>query len=113
MHQYFLNACRLFLLFMTIGFLYGCASGAQAVAKMTDNEKEFAAKLDQIEKGMTEEQVAQILGPNYGRGLGICTWSLPNSGMNQVRVYFWDDKVYNVRWMKMGAFTYSPLQNKE
>jgi len=91
----------------------GCASGPDALAKMTPAEQEFAAKLDTIQVGMTEEQVAEILGPEYYIKLGMRIWYPPDGGgASQARVYFWDDKVTKVRWIKLGAFVYEPPMPK-
>jgi hypothetical protein len=90
----------------------GCATGSHALVKMSPEEREFAAKLDKVQKGMTENEVVELLGPDYYIKPWMRIWHPPGSGASQVRVYFWNSKVIDVRWMKLGSFVYEPLKEK-
>jgi hypothetical protein len=102
-----------FLLFTCIfALLVGCAMGKNALNKMTPEERTFAEKLHQIERGISKEEVITILGENYrtrGRSL---IWHPTGDGANQARVHFMDGKVYDIQWMKIGSFAYEPLDDR-
>ena len=92
--------------------LSGCATGSGALNKMSPEEREFAAKLDKIQIGMTEDEVAELLGPDYYLKPWMRIWYPPGSSASQVRVYFSHGKVRDIRWMKLGSFVYEPLKEK-
>lgn len=83
------------------------AIGDKAIEKMSTEEKTFLeSKLLKITKDMSEQEVTAILGEAY-RGAGTMrpAWLAPgNDPKSQVVVYFLNDKVKKVRWLKLGYF---------
>ena len=105
---------KLFLV-VVLGLILGaCAMGKDALSKMSPGERTFAEKVDQVQRGMTKEQVVAILGPEYRERNWMLIWEPTGSGANQVRVYFIKGTVHNVRWTKLGdgAFVYEPLNDR-
>lgn len=108
---------RLEQLFLAVvlGLLVGaCATGKDALSKMSPEERAFAEKVDQVQRGMAKEQVVAILGREYRERNWMLIWEPTGSSANQVRVYFIKGTVHNVRWTKVGsgAFVYESLNDR-
>jgi hypothetical protein len=89
----------------------GCgATGSDAVKAMSPVERSFLEqKLALIKKDMSQAQVEQILGKPYrGDGTVRPNWLGPEGGnSSQVAVYFFNDKAFKVRWMRIGRFAWN------
>src|SRR5688572_6976342 len=94
---------KLFLA-VVLGFLLGaCAMGKNALNKMSPEERAFAEKVHQVQRGMTKEQVVAILGPEYRERNWMLIWEPTGSSANQVRVQFTSGAVHDVQWIKVGS----------
>jgi len=96
------------VLLLSVIILSACATGDDALEKMSAEELAFVEKLKTIRPEMTESDVSNILGPVYrGGGTLRPAWLGPNNDReSQVLVYFVDDSIYKVRWMKLGSFVW-------
>ncbi len=66
------------------------------------------AKINQIREDMSYNQVVSILGPPDRPAAGLRpTWKVNGSTLNQIGVYFTDDAVFRIKWMKIGSFIYT------
>ena len=92
----------LILLFVALG----CATGEDALKKMSPEERLFTEKIKQIRPEMTEADIEKILGKvKRGSGTMRPSWSGPSGGeMDEVAVYFLGGRVGKVRWIKLGSF---------
>ncbi len=108
-------------IFILVAVLFGCGSGCfREITSLDDLNKEeqkYAEDvLSNIKQGMSAQEVERYLaglGVRFEKQLMVYSWYPALYGkFNQVRVYFYNEKVINVRWMKMGnaAFVYEPLK---
>jgi hypothetical protein len=82
--------------------------GEAAIAAMTAADRRWLAKVEAIRPGMTYAEVEALLGePDREDIAGLRpTWEVDGSALNQIAVYFWEDRVVKVRWIKVGRFVY-------
>jgi len=87
-------------------------TGEKAIAVMTTAEKEHLQSLSRVRRGMSYDQVAQLLGEPSRPAAGLRpTWQFQGSSLSQVAVYFDNEGARKIRWMSLGRFTYeSPLK---
>ena len=97
-----------FVLLLTSLTLFACATGDNALDKMSTEEKAFLEKIKMITPEMAESDVANLLGPVYrGSGTARPVWLSPtNNRFSQIAVYFADGRIFNVRWIKLGSFVW-------
>lgn len=83
-------------------------SGPSAIAAMDPKERVLAAKLDALRRGMTHDEVFQVLGPPDDPGpLGLRPkWQVGNNPFSAVVVYFTPEGARKVRWLSVGRFMY-------
>ena len=54
---------------------------------------------------MTYDDVISIMGPADREALGIRpTWKVNGSSLNQIAIYFSNDKIFKKRWLAIGRF---------
>lgn len=82
-------------------------AGADAVAAMNFEEREALELIDSVERDMSSEQVFEILGTPTEDLFFIAKWKgYGGSALSEMRVYFANDKLYKVVWLKLGFFVY-------
>ena len=80
-------------------------SGGKALERLAADEQSYWAKYDQLQAGMTYDQVVEIMGEPDRDALGLrATWRVNGSGLNQIAVYFQAGKLRKVRWLHLGRF---------
>jgi hypothetical protein len=85
-------------------------SNEEAISAMSEAEKAHLQTLSKIRRGMSYEQIVELLGPPDRSGLGRRpTWRFQGSPINQVSVYFDEQGARRVRWMSLGFFVYRAL----
>lgn len=82
--------------------------GEAAIEKMSPDERRFQEKLETITAGMTYAEVVEILGKPDRSAAGLRpTWQYPaGNSMSQVAIYFTNNQPRQIRWMKLGSFTW-------
>jgi hypothetical protein len=96
------------LVLSAVFMLFFCAcniaTGDEALQRMNPDEKQYLKKLISIKPDMDESKLAELLGPVYrGGGTARPVWLPPGGGHNsQVAVYLLNEKVFKVRWLKIG-----------
>lgn len=97
-------------------FLVACASGKAAIEKMSPEQKEFlSSKLMLITPDMAEPDLVNLLGPIYrGAGTSRPVWLGPHKNeSSQIAIYFSEGKIFKVRWMDLGSFTWEAKPRSE
>jgi len=75
-------------------------TGQDAWQAMNQQEKQYIeTKLSKVKIGMTEQEVIDILGPNYYMKPMVLLWYPEFGSKSQVRAYFFKGKVFQVRWL--------------
>ena len=96
------------------GYMTYKTQGEDAVAKMTEVEKEFLLKVNEIRKGMSDEDLVSILGEPTNEVYPLYVWAVDGGiWSNNLTVKFDKDGVETAVWAKMGSFTYTPSMEKE
>ena len=84
-------------------------NGVAAIELMDLDEQALQRKLTQLRAGMSRAQVYGLLGQPDRATLGVRpSWRVQNSPISQVAAYFQDGKLYKIRWLSLGRFTYEP-----
>ncbi|MDH4262685.1 MAG: hypothetical protein OEV78_06565 [Spirochaetia bacterium] len=106
------NIKLVLVVFINIG-LFSClpnlAKGEKAVEKMSPDEKIFLEeKILKITPDMSENEVSKILGPVYrGTETDRPVWlAIGNDNKSQVAVYYYENKIFKIRWLKLGSFVW-------
>ena len=99
---------KLTALFIGLLLFAACATGEEALAKMSPAEKAFVEKIKTIKPEMTEADIERILGPVKRNGGSMRpSWAGPEgSDTSEIAVYFFDGKAQKVRWIKLGSFVW-------
>jgi|SRR3989339_1087091 len=93
------------LLCAYIGYSTFAYSGSKALPRITAEEQPYLIKYNQLQRGMTHDQVRAILGESDRNELGLRpTWRVNDSSINQIAVYFQGDRLRKVRWLHIGRF---------
>ncbi len=86
--------------------------GENATLAMTAEERNFFSKIQRINGGTTEAEVANILGPPIKEGgqygsRKLEQWSCPvNDKECTIRIKFMDGRVFAIEWLKKDTFFY-------
>jgi SmpA / OmlA family len=85
--------------------------GPAAVAMMDPEELAILAKTEQLQRGMSKQQVVAILGdPDEEGTLGMRRkWCLGNCMLNGLAVYILPDGAQKVLWIGLGRFVYQRI----
>ncbi len=108
------------LIFLLIGVYF---QGAQqdpeltnALASMNEEERAFfQEKILQIEEGMGEEQVTEIMGSDSVSGMelfnqSVHNWNCPgNRSGCLISMYFIQNRISGIRWINEGNYTIEML----
>ena len=86
-------------------------TGEAALAAMDAEERQWLERLGRLDRGMRRAEVEAALGPaSRWTGLGaseIGHWDMiPGEPLADIRVYFDLNGAAEVRWMRIGRFTY-------
>lgn len=82
-------------------------NGQRAVATMNAEELAALGLLSSINRGMSADQVYQILGPPSEDLYLMAKWNgFGGSALSQARVYFVSEHPIKIRWIKLGFFVY-------
>jgi hypothetical protein len=80
-------------------------SGTEAIARLTEDDRPYLLKYDQLQRGMSYDHVVAILGePDRDALGGRATWKVNQSSLSQISVYFAEGKVRKARWLHLGRF---------
>ena len=83
--------------------------GEKAISLMSESELALLGKVSLIQKGMSYNEVAEILGEPDREAIGLRpTWRINNSPFNQIAVYFGNEGAFKIRWFNLGCFIYEP-----
>jgi len=97
---------------LAAGYLWYSTSkttGEDAVAEMSESEKEFLEKIETVNNGMNYEQVVEIMGePDMGV-FPIHTWKVNEELGNTAAVHFDKDGAEKLIWVKPNSFSYTKV----
>jgi hypothetical protein len=83
-------------------------SGPAAITQMSGEERVLLAKLNTLRRGMSPNEVTDILGePDDPGPFGLRPkWQVGGNPLNAVVVYFLPDGAHRVLWLSAGRFHY-------
>ena len=83
--------------------------GEKAISLMNESELALLEKVSLIQKGMSYDEVTEILGEPDREALALRpSWMVNNSPFNQISVYFGNEGAFKVRWLNLGCFVFEP-----